>query len=107
MRFYRYTGEITKEIQRGLEKLEELFEKVEKNIGVDGIEYIYYHDVFCDCKVLHVLQVSNNEILIGQAIVENREDIDKIPKRGKGCRQQFLDKINEIEELRGKIKQEK
>lgn len=107
MKNYKYTGKITEEIERGLKKLEGLFKKVEKDKSSEGIEYIYYHDVFCDCKVLHVLQVSNNEILVGQAIVENREDIDKIPKRGKGCRQQFLDKINEIEELRGKIKQEK
>lgn len=109
MKLYRYTGEMTEDIQRGLEKLEELFEKVEKNIGVDGIEYIYYHDTYYGYKVLHVLQVSSEEIFIGQSIPVDDKEIVEIPKnkRKKGAIKQFLDKINEIEELKDKIKQEK
>jgi|GEM_PF-5873723 len=104
MKFYKYTGKITKEIERGLEKLKELFEKVEKNIGVDGIEYIFYHDTFYGYKILHILQVSDDGIFVNQSINENNKIKNSEIKNKKECWKQFLDKINKIEELRDKIK---
>ena len=43
MKLYRYTGEMTEDIQRGLEKLEELFEKVWKEKYLENNNTVMVH----------------------------------------------------------------
>lgn len=100
---FEYKGEITPPITAGLKKLEKLFEKVEKKIIFEGVTVNYYYDKFLGHDISHVLIISNDGFSIGKTIINNYKDFEKIPRKGKGCKDLFLDKINEIEELKDKI----